>query len=630
MHIKSVSRNVFSTKTRLDIFGDFRNFEMLSTNFRLFIKDMLDSKDKITTERRYRYIIEITKENIDYCKELMKICELRHLDNLKGNFVLYENKYSFISTNIKYQIDGNKKEECDNNAEVSIVNISSTENVNQQQELFDTFWNNSLPADKKIRELEKERKRSLDTRCNDFNKENLATPGRFDNDDINNIVKMTRDDFGIKSLLMSGIYSAKSEILLTIGLLVHFRYFWKIGLHEGLKHAIEKGVRTIILYPEDGNSDITKKDVTNLVSNAGENVHLRGVSGPIGTVMIIDSAKIILIDNEKENKSTDNDIFGLYSNNKSVISNFGSLFDTLLNEKEVLDYAIETKIQLESSNKQLKESNQRLKTNSELQLEFINLAAHEIRTPTQAILGYIELLQTSDIKDVSNLNYLNSIERNANRLARLVEDLTYVSKIESNKIVLLKEKTNLKNLIEFVIKDFKIDLQRRSRESKRKGDERYLKNIDILSSCNLQENENSLPVFEVMIDPIKIIQVLSNLINNSLHSIYNDNSNIELNGNSVRIIITKITNIDVAESDNNNSHPDLENKILITIKDTGKGIEPKLFPSLFEKFVTNSSSGTGLGLYITKAIIEAHGGRIWAENNKNEKGATFRFTLPLT
>ena len=74
-----------------------------------------------------------------------------------------------------------------------------------------------------------------------------------------------------------------------------------------------------------------------------------------------------------------------------------------------------------------------------------------------------------------------------------------MSKIESNKIVLLKEKTNLKNLIEFVIKDFKIDLQRRSRESKRNGDERYLKNIDILSSWNLHENENSLPVFELMI-----------------------------------------------------------------------------------------------------------------------------------
>ena len=369
-----MSRKVFSTKTRLDIFGDFRIFEKLSTNYRLFIKDILDSKDKITTERKYQYIIEITKENIDYCKELMKIFELRHLDNLKGNFVLYENKYSFISTNIKYQQGKNKKEEYDNNAELSIFTSSSTENVNQQQELFDTFWNNSLPADKKIRELEKERKKGLDARCNDFNKENLATPGSFDNDDISNIIQITRDNNRIKSLLMSCLYSAKSEILLTIGLLSHFRYFWKIGLHEGLKHVIEKGVRTIILYPEDGNSDITKKDVTNLVSAAEENIHLKGVSGPIGTVMIVDSAKIILIDTEKGNISTNNDIIGVYSNNKSVVNNFGSLFDTLLNEKEVLDYVVETKIQLESSNKQLEESNQRLKTNSELQLEFINLA----------------------------------------------------------------------------------------------------------------------------------------------------------------------------------------------------------------------------------------------------------------
>ena len=72
-----------------------------------------------------------------------------------------------------------------------------------------------------------------------------------------------------------------------------------------------------------------------------------------------------------------------------------------------------------------------------------------------------------------------------------------------------------------------------------------------------------------------------------------------------------------------------KNDVLITIKDTGKGIDPEIFPRLFEKFATNSFSGTGLGLYISKAIIEAHGGRIWAENNKNEKGATFNFTLPM-
>ena len=72
-----------------------------------------------------------------------------------------------------------------------------------------------------------------------------------------------------------------------------------------------------------------------------------------------------------------------------------------------------------------------------------------------------------------------------------------------------------------------------------------------------------------------------------------------------------------------------KNELLVTIKDTGKGIDSEILPRLFTKFATNRYSGTGLGLYITKGIIEAHGGKIWAENNQNDNGATFRFTLPL-
>lgn len=396
-----------------------------------------------------------------------------------------------------------------------------------------------------------------------------------------------------------------------------------------MKHAVAKGVRIIILYPEDGKSDITKKDITNLASNIEENVHLNGISGTIGSVMIVDNAKMFLIDDEIKNVSSNNDIIGIFSNNSSLVRNFGSLFDILVNEKEVLNYIVKTRDQLESSNKELKESNQRLKIYSEAQQEFINLAAHELRTPTQAILGYIELLDTSTIDATFNKNYLNSIVRNANRLSRLVEDLLDVSRIESHRIALKKEKVNLENLIDFVINDFMVDLQKRREESKSKENDNYPKNIEVFSIWNVDKNENLPSVFEVIIDRSKIIQVISNLINNSLNSIYNDKSNSNLNGNSVRIMITKIMNKDVAESDSNNNHPGFrKNELLITIKDTGKGIDPELFPRLFEKFATNSSSGTGLGLYISRAIIEAHGGRIWAENNTNEKGATFRFTLP--
>lgn len=621
---------VFNSKTRLDILGDFRNFEVLSPDYKLLMNFQSESTDKIPNERICRYIIEVTKENMDYCKAMMKKSELRHLDDLKLNFIIHENKYSFISTDSEYNLpDECKEDEFDKNVDVSIIHNSTCEIVKYQEKIFDILWQNSMPADEKIRELEREKEKINNVRCCDLEKKSLAAVTPFNKEDNRNIVQIKRDNERIKSLLISGVLDAKSEILLTIGLLRHFRYFWKIGLHEGLKHAIEKGVRIIILYPEDGKSEISRKDVTNLVPTTEENVHLSGVSGPIGTVMIVDNAKIILIDSEKGNKSTNNDILGVYSHNKSVVSNFGSLFDTLLNEKEVLNYAVETKIQLESSNKQLKESNQRLKTYSEAQQEFINLAAHELRTPTQAILGYTEMLDISAVCDTNNQKYLNSIVRNCNRLARLVEDLLDVSKIGSNNFVLHKEKINLVDLINTIIKDFEVDLQKRSEESNRNGDERYLKNVEILSSWNVREKENIPSVLDVMIDRSKIIQVLSNLINNSLNSIYDDKGNSNLDGNSVRIMITKIMNKEVAKSDSNNNHSDLlKNYVLITIKDTGKGIDPELFPILYEKFATNSSSGTGLGLHISKAIIEAHRGRIWAENNANEKGATFSFTLP--
>ena len=618
-----MSRKVFNTKTRLDILGDYRNFEVLSPDYKSLMLPF-ESKDNITNEIRCRYIIEVTEENMGYCKAVMKIFDLHHLENLKLNFIIDDNKYSFISaTNIKSNLDGDK--------DVSIIHNSTSEIVKFQKKIFDILWQNSIPADEKIRELEKEKGKSLEPSSYVLEDTSLAAVTHLNKDDNGNIFQITRDYNRIKPLLVSGINNAKSEILLTVGSLSHFRYFLKIGLHEGLKCAIERGVRIIILYPEGEKSDMTRKDIANLVSTTVENVHLSGVSGSIGTVMIVDNAKIIVIYTEKGNKTTKNDILGVYSNNKSIVSNFGSLFDTLLNEKEILNYAVQTKIQLESSNKQLKESNQKLKINSEIQQEFVNLAAHELRTPTQAILGYLEMAKASGNKEVSNLNYLNSIERNADRLSRLVEDLLDVSKIESNNILLYKEKTDLKNLIETVIKDFEIDLQKRWEENKGKNDKNNLKNIEISSSWNTNERINRLPVFEVMIDSSKIIQVLSNLINNSLHSIDSDKSNSNPDGNNVRINVTKIVNNNVGQSDSNNNHPDQsENEIMITIKDTGKGIDQGLFPRLFEKFATNSPSGTGLGLYITKAIIKAHGGRIWAENSINEKGATLRFTLPLT
>ena len=128
-----MSRKVFTSKTKLDILGDFRNFQALSTSYELLMNYPSESKEKISNERTCRYIIEITTENLDYCKAMMKKSELRHLDNLKLNFIIYENKYSFISTETECKSDGDNEDEFDKNVNVTIFHNSTSETVKYQE-----------------------------------------------------------------------------------------------------------------------------------------------------------------------------------------------------------------------------------------------------------------------------------------------------------------------------------------------------------------------------------------------------------------------------------------------------------------------------------------------------------------
>ena len=112
------------------------------------------------------------------------------------------------------------------------------------------------------------------------------------------------------------------------------------------------------------------------------------------------------------------------------------------------------------------------------------------------------------------------------------------------------------------------------------------------------------PIF-VNVDKARIIQVLSNLLNNAFK--FTKEGNIIIN-------IKKIIE---------------EQQVMIIIKDTGTGIDSEILPRLFTKFATKSEEGTGLGLFISKSIVETHGGKIWAENNSDDRRATFYFTLPI-
>jgi two-component system sensor histidine kinase VicK len=178
-----------------------------------------------------------------------------------------------------------------------------------------------------------------------------------------------------------------------------------------------------------------------------------------------------------------------------------------------------------------------------------------------------------------------------------------------------KEKTDIIELISTTIQDVKINLGvKKEKEVFKKNNNFYKKHktIDIKLSSD-EEHDNIYHPLYVMVDRSRITQVISNILSNSIKSIDNYDGNITIS-------ISKRN-----KEKNNISQAD---EILVNIKDTGKGINPEIHSKLFEKFSTNSSSGIGLGLYITKNIIEAHDGSIWAENNPDGRGATFSFSLP--
>src|ERR671921_1408053 len=247
-------------------------------------------------------------------------------------------------------------------------------------------------------------------------------------------------------------------------------------------------------------------------------------------------------------------------------------------------------VSLVESNKLLAAANEQLKVHDKMQREFINIAAHELRTPIMPILGEAEFIEhqfnhkrkTVEIEK----EQVSMIIRNAKRLDRLASDILDVAKIESQSLKLNKERFNLKDVLESAVQDL----------------------VDYIANNN--ENNPSLRVLYKVSDVIveadkeRITQVISNLLSNAL----------------------KFTEEGYISISTEKKGKD----ILVTVKDTGVGIDPEVLPRLFSKFITKSEKGTGLGLYISKNIIERHGGKIWAENNADGKGAAFTFSIPVS
>ena len=544
---EAIMKFLNSAEISMNICADYA-WPSVAMGVEVFKKGLYELK---TRNVQSRFVTDITKDNIEYCKELMQISELRHLDGIKGNFALSEKGYTASAT----------LQEASLLQQVIYSNVRAL--LDQQQYVFETLWNKATPADQKIRGIEE----GIDL-------------GRTD------IIQSPRI---ILDLFINMIKSAKFEILLMLPTINAFLRENRIGAIEELKKsAKENNVNVKIITPSNDVVEKILQDTESAAVRKGQqgkeeekgfevqrtNIQFKETAVTTVTTLVVDRKESLAIEKTDDSKLEFIEAIGLstYSDSEPTVMSYVSIFEGLWKQAELVD-------QLEAHDK--------------MQREFINIASHEMKTPTQAILGTTGLLKYyPQRKD----ELIGIIQRNAKRLQTLIGNILDVTRIESQTLILNKEQFDIRDLVSSVIEDYK---------DRTKGS-----NIK-LSIKNINNNN---PIF-VEADGDRIIQVLSNLLSNSIK--FTNQGEISIN------LFEKIQD-----------EGDGKTEVLVSVTDTGSGINSEIFGRLFSKFASKSYQGTGLGLFICKSIIHAHGGRIWAENNNNingdksSGGATITFSLP--
>jgi two-component system sensor histidine kinase VicK len=533
--INTLLQVLSNAQYRIDICGNSK-FPSKILSF-YSVNSLLLSSGKRTNTRQ-RYIFEITRENIDYCKKLIKKIELRHLDENEANFAVNERECLGFITMQKETL------------QATYSNMKEV--VEQQQSVFETLWNKAIPARDKIMEIEEGLKSEFLEVISDHKK---ATEIYI------NLAKSVEREALILFANSKAIVRAK-----------------RLGILDYLITASKRGAVIKIITP------ITEENLqfTEQFCEKAPNIRILNGGASHSGLFIVDGTKFLRFELKEPKAEEFSDAIGfvLYSNSKVGAYSTRSFFELLWNEH----------IQYE-----------KLKEADNMKNEFINVAAHELRTPIQPILGLTQILQ-SKIKDTKQSELLDAIVRNARRLGRLTNDILDVTKIESQSLNLKKEQFNLNDVISNTIEDIVANID-------------FIKNIQQKNMIKLLYQPYDI---FVEADKARITQVISNLLNNAIKF-----TEVKEKDGRAGTISISVKNIDA--------------EALVSVTDTGIGIDPEIMPRLFSKFTSKSYQGTGLGLFISKSIIEAHGGRIWAENNKIikdgrgqvEKGATFTFSLPL-
>jgi signal transduction histidine kinase len=426
--------------------------------------------------------------------------------------------------------------------------------------IFDELWKNGIDAKDRIKAIQ----------------EGVDTEG----------IEIIQNPAEIQKFTFNLLKSAAEEILIVYSSAKAFHRQEYVGAIQFLKEAAyERGVNVKILTPAD---DLVVKTAQRWKEQQQEQsldqqkINIRFIEPHLQTkvhLLIVDKKFSLAIELKDDAAQKSYEAVGLatYSNSKPTVFSYVSIFENLWKQTELYEG---------------------LKEIDKLKDEFINVAAHELRTPIQPILGLSSILR-SQIKDSQQQQLLDVIVRNAKRLQRLSEDILDVTRIESHNLILKKERFNLNDIISNAISDTMNQIiVKENKESSIK-----LEFTNSRDKRNGEAGEERNPPAIIEADKGRISQVISNLLANAVKF---------TNEGTIKVVAEK-----------------KDNDVDISIKDTGTGIDSEILPRLFTKFATTSNTGTGLGLFISKSIIEAHGGKIWAMNNRNAKGATFYFSLPL-
>ena len=503
------------------------------------IKKKLLNRQKKGEHKGIRYITNIDSSNVEIAKLYLAAgIKIKHVKNLPP-----------MSFGVSDKEMGVTIERMEGGQIINSLLVSNEPNyVKHFASIFEELWRNGIEAKSRIQDIEN----------------GVETEG----------IEIFQNPAESLRMAFDMIKSAKDEVLRIYPSINALRRQIRIGAIHLFKESLERGVKVRILIPADEDNIA---GLVNEITLMLPQLEIRSLDKSLETsigIIVVDRKKSLIIESRDDTKDNYYQAAGLavYSNSRPIALSYASIFETLWKQAEL--------------NEQINLYNEQLQVHNKMQQEFINIAAHELRTPIQPILSLSEVLLSKRGNIEEYDDFLKGINRNAKRLHQLAENILDVTKIESQSLHLKKQRFSLNDIIQSVLTD-------------------YQRLVDSSKVRLAMTPNDDIAIVEG--DKERLTQVIDNILSNAIK--FTEEGKI-----TVTLDLMK-------EKDKQN--------VVVSVKDTGSGIDSEILPRLFTRFVTKSDRGTGLGLYISKGIIEAHGGKIWAENNLKEMGVTVNFSLKI-